>query len=385
MSSNTFLKTILFITTGFRPNIGGLETHLDDLCNYLIKRNYRVYVIAPQPTITKVLGERIERKSNLEIHRVYLFGHLFYKLESYPQLKFLYFAPMLLIYSLFFMLKYHKKIDVIHAHGIISAFIVKILVKFFKKRTIISLHTIYNVDKKPILIKMLKTILNSFNTILTLSNRSKKELTYIGLDNKKIKVFTHWVNQEVFKPLDKIWCKRKLGWNDKFIVLFVGRLVEIKGVRLLIDIAKEFSCEKNVYFVFIGEGPLVKDMLRSNFYKNVIYLGNVGEKHLAICYNAADLVVVPSIYDEPFGRVLPEALSCGTPVIATNRSGISEILEPSVSVLVEPDVDKIKSQIIYFFKNRNELLQMSKNCRKFAEMLFSERNAKIIEESYKGG
>lgn len=381
--SSGCVKTVLHITTGFTPNIGGLETHLDDLCDFLVKRNYRVYVITPQPTITKVLGDRIEKRGNLIVHRIYWFGHLFYRLDSHPLLKFLYFAPMQLIWSLFFILKHYKEIDVIHAHGVISAFVAKVLGMFFKKRRVATIHTLYNLDKNPTLVKMLRMVLPSFDVILTLTTKSKEELTSIGLPDEKIKIFTHWVNQEVFRPLDKIQCKQKNGWSDKFIVLYVGRLVEIKGVRLLLEVAKEFGSITNKCFAFIGEGPLAEEIeMVSRQHSNIIYLGKIAKKHLPIYYNAADVVIMPALYAEPFGRVLLEAFSCGIPVIASNKGGIPEVLDSSTGVFVEPNSDEIRKKVKHLYTNRNELLQMAENCRRFAEMRYSEHNAKIIEESY---
>jgi len=281
------------------------------------------------------------------------------------------------------MLRHHKEIEVIHAHGVISAFVSKAPAKLFKKRLVASIHTLYDLDKNPVLTKTLKIVLSSSDVVLTLTNKSKEELTRIGLDDKKIKVFTHWVNQEVFRPLDKIECKRKNGCGDKFLVLFVGRLVEIKGVRLLLEVAKEFNDTNNLCFAFVGEGPLVEEIkAASRERKNILYWGNIDKRYLPICYNAADVVIVPSLYNEPFGRVLLEALSCGIPVIASNRGGIPEVLNPHAGVVVEPNVEEIKEKIKYLYENQDKLSQMAKYCRRFAELQYSERNAKIIEESY---
>ena len=82
---NRKTKGILIITPAFRPNIGGVESYLDDLCDYLVKREHRVYVIAYQPITTKAKGLNFEKDRTLEIIRMPWFGHnLFHKLEKYP-------------------------------------------------------------------------------------------------------------------------------------------------------------------------------------------------------------------------------------------------------------------------------------------------------------
>ncbi|RLI71487.1 hypothetical protein DRO97_09825, partial [Archaeoglobales archaeon] len=237
---NNSKKTILILSPFFRPNIGGVETHLDDLCEYLRRRGHKVFVITYQPLTTKAKGQKLERKENLEIRRIRWFGYnWFHKLEPYPIFEWLYLFPGLFVYTFLFFLKYRNKIDVIHAHGLISALITKILAKVFNKRSVVTIHAVYGFKGGSIFSKFIKWILSSFDVIFALSIQSEKELIRIGLKNDKIKVFTHWVDQFVFKPLNKEECKKKIRWENKFIVLLVGRLIEIKGIYLLIEAAKK--------------------------------------------------------------------------------------------------------------------------------------------------
>ncbi len=330
------------------------------------------------------MGLRLEKNTYLEIHRIQWFGHnLFPKLEPYPLLEFLYLTPALFLYSLFYMLKYRCRIDVIHGHGLNADLIAKFLAKFFKKRAVVSTHAIYNLHKRPFLAKAVKWVLFSIDTILALSKKSRKELMTIGLPENKIKVYTYWVDQKVFKPLDKDKCKIKLGWKNKFVILFVGRFIEIKGIRLLIEAAKRFDGINNMIFSFIGEGPLENEVRKaSELLKNVVYVGRVENKNLNVYYSAADIAIVPSLYEEGFGRVILEALSCGTPVIASNRGGIPEVLNSSIGVLIEPTVECIARKIKNFYEHPNRLSELDRNCRKYAIERFSEKNANIIEESY---
>ncbi|MBS7649373.1 glycosyltransferase, partial [Candidatus Bathyarchaeota archaeon] len=130
-------ETVLILTDAFPPNIGGVESHLYDLCKYLAESDHRVFVVTYQPITTKAKGLKVERRKNLEIHRMQWFGYNLYpKLESYPILLFLYEFPGLFVSSLFFLLKRRKEVDVIHAQGLITGYITKILVKIFKKRCV---------------------------------------------------------------------------------------------------------------------------------------------------------------------------------------------------------------------------------------------------------
>ena len=63
-------KGILILTPFFSPNTGGVETHLDDLVEYLVKRSYQVYVLTYQPLMNNIQAQSVEKKPNLEIRRI---------------------------------------------------------------------------------------------------------------------------------------------------------------------------------------------------------------------------------------------------------------------------------------------------------------------------
>ena len=80
-------KTILIISLGYSPNVGGLETHLDNLVNYLTKNGYKLFVLTYQPIQTKAKGKSLEKEMNLEIRRIRWFGCGWLNiLEAYPPL-----------------------------------------------------------------------------------------------------------------------------------------------------------------------------------------------------------------------------------------------------------------------------------------------------------
>ncbi|HDY66928.1 MAG TPA: glycosyltransferase family 1 protein [Candidatus Scalindua sp.] len=375
-------KNILILTPFFRPNVGGVETHLDDLWRYLTDRNYKVFVITYQPLTTKARGLRLEKKKNLQIRRISWFGHnLFHKIEAYPLADFFYLTTGLFFYTFFFLLHRKNKIEVIHAHGLACGFIAKVMSKIYRKRSVISTHAIYHLDKRPTLAGIIKWILSSTDRILALSKPSKRELIEIGLPESKIGLYTYWINQEIFKPHNRERCRKVVGWQNKFIVLFVGRLIEKKGIKLLIEVARK--TRKKIHFAFIGEGPLGSELeSTSQEMDNVIYVGSVVNEKLNLYYNASDLVIIPSQYEEGFGRVILEALSCGVPVIGSNKGGIPEALDSSVGLLIEPLTPEIREKIEFLFDNPQELKRLKDNCRKYALNRFSAKNAKIIEESY---
>jgi len=105
--------------------------------------------------------------------------------------------------------------------------------------------------------------------------------------------------------------------------------------------------------------------------------------HMPKYYNAADVFIIPSQYEEGFARVTLEALSSGTPVIAANKGCLPEMVTPSVGMLIEPSAEIIAEKLDYMSRNPHILRGIRKNCRPYAEKCFSENNTKLIEDSYR--
>lgn len=132
------------------------------------------------------------------------------------------------------------------------------------------------------------------------------------------------------------------------VILFVGRLVEQKGVRQLLrafQLIKESQPEATL--AFIGDGPLAREITefaRSHGIDNrVQLLGSLPNCDLPHYFRAAKVVVVPSLtvptWAEQVGMVSIQSMACGTPVVTTRSGSISEFIEDGVSGLLVPERD----------------------------------------------
>lgn len=112
---------------------------------------------------------------------------------------------------------------------------------------------------------------------------------------------------------------------NNIVFLFVGRLLDWKGLRELIPAFSQLQSKDAVLWI-VGEGPLKNEIENAAKPKtNIHYLGRLDGKTLVACYHAADIIVVPS-YHDPWGLVVNEAMAVGRPVIATANVGASEDL-----------------------------------------------------------
>ena len=321
-----------------------------------------------------------ENLKGLEIHRVRWIGQgMFLKLEPYDILWTICLFPPLFTYTLIFMLRH--KVDVIHAHGLVAGSIAGPLSRLFRIRAVISLHGLF--EQQSLLRLLSRFVLMQFDSILALSERSKRDVVGVGVPEGKVAIYTHWVDQSLFRPpFDKNDVRSRLGFKkDSFIVLFVGRLVKRKGVEVLLKVAEE--CPEDVEFVFAGTGRMESEIKKvSEKLGNVKLVGKVPAENLVNYYGAVDLVATPPQYDEGFSRVILESLSCGTPVLVARC--LAEMIDESVGRLVDPDATHLYRQIMQLYKNRDELEKMAMRARNYAEERYSERNAELIVKTYRG-
>ncbi len=367
---------ILQISPHFKPNIGGVETHLDDLVSGLILKKHQVFVLSYIPLQTKVSFKVFEKSKNLKVFRIPWISGLFYKFINKPILEFLYLFPGIFLIAPFVIL--YEKPNVIHAHGLIAGVVSVFWGKVFNIRTVISTHNIYNFPKSGLYLNLMKMVFNNTDHILCLSSQSADEIKKI-VDTKninyknKVGVFTSWVNLKIFHSLNKIESKKKLGWEKQFVVLFVGRLVPEKGVMELLEAGKLFK--KGLSLKIAGSGLLEHQVGK-------YYIGKVSQNDLPTYYSAADVVILPSTHDEGFGRVVVESLACGTPVIGSKRGAIPEVMDETVGKLIDVTPVNIKKSVEYFYDNPKKLKNLSKNARKFVEKRYSNKNLESILLAY---
>jgi glycogen(starch) synthase len=166
--------------------------------------------------------------------------------------------------------------------------------------------------------------------IITVSFTMKEDLSRHGWESSKISVVWNGVDAKRYDPLnvqrqDIDQIRKKYGipsdWN---MLLFVGRLAWVKGVRNLLQamplVLKEFP---NTKLVILGkgeeQGDIVETADRMNIKANIVYRFDfVSEQERILHYAASDLCVFPSTY-EPFGIVSLEAMAMEKPVVVGAR------------------------------------------------------------------
>lgn len=156
----------------------------------------------------------------------------------------------------------------------------------------------------------------------------------------------------------------KERFSNKPIVFFMGRHVEYKGIRHLIDAEKHISSDCAI--LIAGSGPLTEDLKARSKDKRIIFLGRIDDEDIAPYMHAADIFAFPSITkNEAFGVVLAEAMYCkAVPVTFTIQgSGVNWVsINGETGIEVENSNSKAYAKAIdYLISNSNARRIMAEN------------------------
>jgi glycosyltransferase involved in cell wall biosynthesis len=126
-------------------------------------------------------------------------------------------------------------------------------------------------------------------------------------------------------------------------LVFLGRIEEIKGPHLAIDIARRSGRR----LVIAGNVPEEKRAwFNAHVHphidgKHITYIGPVDDTQKNALLGRAAALLMPILWEEPFGIVMVEALACGTPVLGLDRGAVPEVIEDGVTGFVGRDVDSL--------------------------------------------
>lgn len=138
--------------------------------------------------------------------------------------------------------------------------------------------------------------------------------------------------------------------EDKKVILFVGRLVEVKNLALLVKVVAQLKTTDWV-LVMVGDGVLMSDLneqvIKLNVLDKVHFVGRKEGLELVSWYNLAQIFVLPSTY-EPFGAVVNEALLGGCKIICSEIAGASSLINKENGELFSPYNER---ELLYCLEN----------------------------------
>jgi len=217
--------------------------------------------------------------------------------------------------------------------------------------------------------------------IIAISNAVKNFcIVHEGIKKNKLKVIHNAIDLKKFSFIsekEKGWLKQKYNITGYPVVGTVGRLIDIKGHRYLLDAwVKIVKIYDTALLLVIGEGPL--------YYKLQSQAKQLGiENHVKLCgwrprteisglLGCFDVFVLPSLI-EGFGIAILEAMATGVPVVATDVGGLPEIIQDRVTGLLVPprDADSLEKAILEVLRSSDLHRKLVKSARHQVEKNFS--------------
>lgn len=181
------------------------------------------------------------------------------------------------------------------------------------------------------------------------------------------------INDDSFYPSDKK--------NDKMTILYMGPMGTWKGADVAIEICKEIEKAYDVRFLFIGAGPMEKE-LKSRGTKNFTFLKNLPQDVLGSYVRSCDVFLYPTKYDS-FGRVIAEAMLSGIPVVSTRVGGVPETVGNGGFLVDYGDWDKMKEYTIRLLNDDHLRKKIGQKAVKHAQQFKTSAVADIIYRTYK--
>jgi glycosyltransferase involved in cell wall biosynthesis len=197
---------------------------------------------------------------------------------------------------------------------------------------------------------------NAVDTTVPARLRYKSHVIFNGVDHKLFRKISDAKVRDLRNRM-----------RGGLVLLNNGRLTWQKGQVFLLDAVARLAKEGvDVNSIIIGAGPLRGRLERfarlSGISERFEILSGIEEKMMPYYYNAADLFIMPSLY-EPAGLALLEALACETPALATSIGGMPEMMGPEGHYIRPKSSDDIYNGIREFIADRRQFSKAAKGIR----------------------
>lgn len=363
-----FKKNIIWINTSFYPEYTGHGIYLQKLAQSLVQTGYSFTLITPKRS-PNVANEEIV--GNIYVKRI--------ECNDSKGIHFLYFC----LRSCVYLWQKRKIYQIIHIHGFFDRFGIFSLFSKCMHKKIIMQMVLLGVDDPFSCIGMYryknirKLLFYLIDAFITISTPLTKACIDFGIKGKKVFQIPQGVNTKIFKPLDSKELQKKLRDKlelptDKKIAIFVGAIIDRKGVRELLNVWKELEEKRDdIFLLLLGPytfsnsvlNDFVSEMKRFvlNSSMHVDFRGSAENVQDYMC--ASDFFVFPS-RKEGFGNVIIEAMSCALPCIVTEMDGVGydTVVNDETGFVVKNEVE-LKEKIELLFDKEKLAEHLGSNGR----------------------
>jgi glycosyltransferase involved in cell wall biosynthesis len=218
-------------------------------------------------------------------------------------------------------------------------------------------------------------IVREASACIAITDKERPDLHAYGVDDDKIFKIPNGIDPEEFEAADPASFRRQFGLRDDPLILYVGRLHELKGpdllLRAFIDARDKL---KDHHLVFAGPDggelqKLTSITAEANLTARVHFLGYISPKSKIDAYAAASLVAIPS-RREAMSLVVLEAGICGTPVLISDQCGFDQIEEIGGGKVVSATAEGLREGLVALLTGPGRLHEMGARLAAFTRQNF---------------
>ncbi len=348
------------------PSAGGSGVIASELGVNLARSGYEVHFI------TSALPLRLRRfDRNVFFHKV--------DTVSYPV--FLGDPYTLALATVMSEVAARHRLDILHVHYAIphaaSAYLARAMLGG-RPRVITTLHgtDVTLVGQEPSFLPITRFLIERSDAVTAVSGWLRDETRRVFATERDIDVIPNFVDTRLFRPRPDARLRGEFAAPGERLLIHASNFRAVKNVPAVVEVFARVAAALPARLLLIGDGPelpVARSLAeRLGVGDRVRCVGQV--EHMAPVLAVGDLLLLPSLH-ESFGLVALEAMSCGTPVIATDRGGTREFIDDGHnSVLRDPaDVAGMAAAALHLLRDETLRQQMGEDARRDAVERFGER------------
>lgn len=233
-------------------------------------------------------------------------------------------------------------------------------------------------------------LLKGASKVIALTQTEAQQYRSVGVPKEKIETVPNGIDLSKYTDLPTKGCfKKKLGIDEgKKVILYLGRINRIKGIDFLVrayaHLIRNLNLDSKLLIIGPDDGCLaeIQTLIKTlKMQDDALVLGPLYGEDKLEAYVDANVYVLASRY-ETFPMTVLEAMACGTPIILSEKCGLSEVVRNRTGLVVNPssaDIEKALRRVL-----TDEKLQQTyrENCKRTIEQFDLSRTVSKLERIY---
>ncbi|MGK5507526.1 1,4-alpha-glucan branching protein domain-containing protein [Brevibacillus formosus] len=371
-------KTVLMLTWEFPPHVvGGLGRAVYDLARHLVQQGIVVHVLT-HSTDSCSADETME---GVHVHRL----PTYLPSEQADFLAWVFQLNLAMVDAAFQLWSLGVRPDIIHAHDWLVSWAAIELKQRYSLPLVSTIHALEHGRHQGIhtplqqrIHECERTLIQSSDSIIVCSIYMESEVMRLfGKPSSQLRVIHNGVDLIPLPDVNREQLRHELAIGDGPVLFFVGRLVQEKGVHLLLEAMARLRDELlHAKLLIAGRGPMQDEwkqlVHQMGLSEQVRFLGFVDDGRRNELFALADVAVFPSLY-EPFGIVALEAMALGTPVLVADTGGLREIVRhgENGAMMYTGDPESLTNQLRWLLSDPDQRHQLAQTAMQEVKQIYN--------------